>query len=152
MLTTCPAAAPAAPHAHDHDDDDVRGNALRDPAPDAKPSGTPHCKNAGRKVHARREKTHSNPAAHTDASKILRSLMLGAGPRATQSPQLARPDARATAADTADFASAAAHAPLRWLDSAGSTADDANAEPLADNLRCNNAFADAPARTAVRIL
>src|SRR5471030_1292323 len=46
MFKKCPAAALASSHAHNGADDDAPGSALRGPAPDATPSGTPHCKNA----------------------------------------------------------------------------------------------------------
>jgi len=81
----------------------------------------------------------------------LRSGMLGAGPRAALPRQLTWTGARATVVDTVDFGPAVARALDRWPDNAGSPADAANDEPLADNLRCNSVLADAAARTAVRI-
>ena len=47
-------------------------SALRDPARDATPSGTPRCKNAGTNVHAEARKARSNPAdAHGSTRKIF---------------------------------------------------------------------------------
>jgi hypothetical protein len=66
--------------------------------------------------------------------------------------QLTRFVVRIGAADTADFGPAVAPDPGRSLDNAGSTADAAGAELLADNHHCNSVLADAAARTAVRIL
>jgi hypothetical protein len=52
---------------------------------------------------------------------------------------------RATAADTDAPGRAGARVQNRWLDNAGSLADAASAEPLADSLRCNSVLADAAA-------
>jgi hypothetical protein len=97
------------------------------------------------------EKCRSNPAVHTVALNNLRSLMLGAGPRAMTPRQLTQFAARAAAADTAAPGRAVARVQNRWLDSADSPADAATAELLPDNLCCNIGLADAAARTAARI-
>ena len=52
MLTRCPAAALASSRAHNACADAAPDSAIPDPARDAKPSGTPHCKNACSNVHA----------------------------------------------------------------------------------------------------
>src|SRR5437588_12988196 len=52
MFKRCPAAALAWSHAHNACADAAPGNALRDPARDVTPIGTPHCKNACTNVHA----------------------------------------------------------------------------------------------------
>ena len=151
MFKKCPAAALASSRDHHADADAVRGNATPGPARDAKPSGTPRCKNADTNVHAESRNVRSIPAVHTAASKNLRALMLGAGPRPAIPRQLTPFGVHTTAADTAAPGRAVAHVQKRWLDNAGSLADAASAEPLADNLRCNSVLADAAARTAVRI-
>src|SRR5262249_44166771 len=74
-------AALASSRAYHADADAVRGSATPGPARDAKPSGTRRCKNAGTNVHAGHGNARSNPAVRTAASKNLRALMLGAGPR-----------------------------------------------------------------------
>jgi len=151
MVKSCPAVARASSSVHDDDADAAPGNAPRDPARDATPSGTLRCKNAAANVHAAHGIVRSIPAARTGASKNLRSVTLGAGPRATTLRQLTRFAVHATAADTAAIGRAAARAQYRRCDTAGSPADAASAELLADNLRCNSAFADAAARMVVRI-
>ena len=151
MLTMCRAVALAVSRAHDAGADDAPDNAPHDPARDAKPSGKLRCKNAGTNVHAGLGNVRNNPAVHTVALNHLPSRMLGAGPRATTPPQLTPFAARADAADTAAPAHAAAPDLGRSRDTAGLTADGASVEPIAGNLRCNNVFADAAARTAVRI-
>lgn|SRR6187549_2759029 len=151
MLTRCPAAALASSRVHSAGADDAPGNVLLGPARDAKPSGTPRCKNAGTNVHVGHGIVRSNPVVHTAALNNLRSQMLGAGPRATTPRQLTRFVARAAAADTAAPGRAVARVLNRCLDSADLPADAASVEPLADNLRCNNVLADAAAGTAVRI-
>jgi len=152
VLTTCPAAALASSRAHSADADDAPGNAPHDRAHDAKPSGTLHCKNADTNVPVGQGNVRNNPAVHTAATENLRARMLGAGPRTTTLPQLTPFAARAAAADSAAPESGAAPGLGRSRDTAGSLADAASVEPPADNLRCNNVFADAAARTAVRIL
>jgi hypothetical protein len=151
MLTMCPAAALASSRARAASADAAPGNVPRDPARDAKPSGKLRCKNAGTNVHAGLGIVRSIPVVRIAASKNLHSLMLGAGPRPANPRQLTPFAARAAAADTAAPGRAVAHVQNRWLDNADSPADAASAEPLADNLRCNNVLADAAARTAVRI-
>ena len=151
MFKTCPAAALASSRARHADADAGRGSAIPGPARDAKPIGTPRCKNADTNVHAGHGNVRSNQAVRTAALKNFRSLMLGAGPRATAPRQLTRFAVRVVAVDTADFDPADAPDPGRSPDNAGSPADAASAEPLPDNLRCNSVLADAAARTAVRI-
>ena len=51
LTEAAPAAALASSHTHNADADAAPDSAPRDPARDAKPSGTPHCKNAGTNVH-----------------------------------------------------------------------------------------------------
>jgi hypothetical protein len=150
MLTTCPATAHAWSAALRAAAAAAPDSALRDPARDVTPSGTPHCKIAGTNVHGESRKVHSNPAARMTASQNLRSQALGAGPRATQSRQLTPLVVHAAACDTADSVPAGVpgHAPS--LETAGSPANDATAAPLVDMIHCNNAFGDAAAKTAVR--
>jgi hypothetical protein len=57
----------------------------------------------------------------------------------------------AAGADTDVTAHAAVDVQPPCPDTAGLLDDDANAAPLADNLRCNNVLADAAAGTAARI-
>jgi hypothetical protein len=52
MFTTYPAATLVSSHVHNVADDAALDNALRDPARDAKPTGTPCYKTAGTIVHA----------------------------------------------------------------------------------------------------
>jgi len=148
MLTMCPAAALASSHAHNAAAAAVRDNAPRDPAPDAKPNGTPRCKIACTSVHAESKKARSSRADRTAASKNLRRLPVCAGPRATRPRQLT-PAAHAAAADAVAPVPGAAVCRSPLLDSVGSPASSANAELLADMPRCNNALANAAARTAV---
>ncbi len=145
----CPATAFASSHAHNAGADDALDNALRDPTLDAKPNGTPHCKNACTTVHAEWKKARSRLADRTAASQNLRRLPQCAGPRATLPRQLTLFAAHAAAADGVATAPVAAVYRSPSRDTAGSPASIANAGPLADMLRCKNATANAPARTAV---
>jgi hypothetical protein len=52
MITTCPAAAPASSRAHNASAGDASDTAPHDPARDAKPIGTPHCKTACSMIRA----------------------------------------------------------------------------------------------------
>ena len=145
MFTTCPAAALASSHAHNVADDDALDNALRDRARDAKPSGTPHCKNACSTVHMEWKKARSSLADRRADSKTLCRSPLCAGPRATLSRQLTP----AAAADGVATAPVAAVCRSPSLDSAGSPASSTNAGPHAGTLHCNSGIANAWARTAV---
>ena len=77
---------------------------------------------------------------------------LGAGPRAAPPRQLSRLAVRAAARDTAGSGPDGCRGPAASLDTADSTANAANVVPLVDRIHCNNALADDPAKTAVRIL
>jgi hypothetical protein len=145
MFTTYPAATLASSHVHSVADDDALDNALRDPARDVKPSGTPHCKNVCMTVHAEWKKARSSLADRRTDSKNLHRSPLCAGPRATLSRQLTP----AAAADGVATAPVAAVCRSPSLDTAGSPASTANAGPRAGTLRRNNASANAAARTAV---
>lgn len=153
MLTTCPVAALASPFARDASAGDEPDNALPDPSLDATPIGIPHCKIAGTTCHAKERKPRSIPAERKNARQNLRSRRLCAGPRAPVRRQLtllaAHAPVRALAADAAATASAAV--PCRSLsrDIAGPLAAAASDTPPADTRRCNNATANAAARTAV---
>ena len=85
------------------------------------------------------------------APKNLHRLTLGAGPRAADPRQLTLFAVPEDAADTAATVHAAVRGRAPWIDTAGSHASTATAEPIGNRLHCNNAFADAAARTAVRI-
>jgi hypothetical protein len=150
MLTTCPVAALASSHAHNAGADDAPDNAPHDPARDAKPSGTPHCKIVCTNVHGERRKGRNSLVEHTTVPENLCRRSLCAGPRAAASRQLTCVAVRAADADGS--VPAAGHAPLRSPDTSGSPANAASVAPPADMLHCNNAFANAAARTAVRIL
>jgi len=50
IITTCPAAAHAWSRAHNAGADAAPDNVTHDPARDAMPCGTPHCKNGGTNV------------------------------------------------------------------------------------------------------
>jgi hypothetical protein len=148
MLTTCPAARLASSRAHHADADAAPDNAPHDPARDVTPVGMPHCKNACTNVHGKRRRARSNLADRTAEPKKLHARTLRAGPRAANPRQLTPADAGV--ADTDDSAPAAARAHDPWPDNAGSTASAASYEPLGNMLHCNNALADAAARTAAR--
>src|SRR5215470_13970348 len=120
MLTMCPTATLAALHAHHTAADAVPGSALRDPARDAKPGGTPRCKNAGTCVHGESRSIRSNPVVRSADSKNLRSVLLGAGPRPALPCQLTWCAVHATAADSAALARDAAPSLGRSRDSADS--------------------------------
>src|SRR5580692_177511 len=88
MLTSCPAVDGASSRAADGDADAVLDNALRDPARDVTPSGTPGCNNVCSNERAPRQTTHNNPAEHNAAAENLRRQQLGAGLRATPTRRL----------------------------------------------------------------
>ena len=117
----------ASSHASNRRAADVPASALRDPARDVTPAGTPRCKNAGTHVREQGGKARNNPAVRTAAAQNLRAQTLGAGPRAAIPRQLTWLGARAAARDSAGPAAAAAHGPARWSGSAGSTASAATA-------------------------
>lgn len=153
MLMTCPAAALASPLARAAAADDEPNNALPDPARDATPIGRPRCKIAGTIGRAKERKPRSIPAERNDARQNLPPRPLCAGPRAPLRRQLtplaAHTLVHGPAADTAATALAAVpcHSPSR--DNAGSLDAAASDRPPDDRRRCNNATANAPARTAV---
>ena len=152
MLTTCSAAARAWSCAHNAVAAVAPNTAPRDPARDVTPSGTPRCKNAGTNVHGESRKARSNPVDRIAVSQNLRTQALGAGPRAAHSRQLTRLAARAAARDTAGSVPAGVLGQASSLDTAGSPGVAASAAPLVDMRHCNNALANAAARTAVRSL
>jgi hypothetical protein len=150
MLTTCPVAALASSHAHNAGAGAAPDNAPHDPERDAKPSGTPSCKIVCTNVHGERRKGRNSLVEHTTVPENLCRRSLCAGPRAAASRQLTC--FAVHVADAAGSVPAAGHAPLRSPDTSGSPANAASVAPPADILYCNNAFANAAARTAVRIL
>jgi hypothetical protein len=149
MVTTYLAAVLASSHADNVADDAALDNAIHDPARDAKPSGTPHCKTACTIVHAEWRKARNNQAERTAIPKILPAPTQCAGPRAARPRQLTPPAPHATAADGVATAPVAVVCRSPSLDIAGSPASSANAGPRAGTLHCNSGIANAQARTAV---
>ena len=153
MFKRCPADVLASSHAHNACVDAAPDTALHDPARDAKPVGTRCCKNACTNVHGEAQKTHNNPGEHTAGSQNFPPLALGAGPRTALLRQLTLLGrAHPVVADTVAIVPGGVGVPFRWRDIAGLPSVVATAWPPADTLRCNNGFAAAAARTAVRIL
>jgi hypothetical protein len=150
MLTTCPERDGACSCVHVASVAAAAGNAPPDPARAVTPSGTPRCKNAGRRAHPSPRTTHNNPAERTFAGKVFRRPTLGADPRALPSRQRPPPPpaaAPAVVADNSDAARAAAHARSPWPDTPGSPSRTASAAPPPHSPLCNSDSADAAAQT-----
>lgn len=134
----CPATDDATRLAPVANADDVADNALRDPARDVTPSGTPHCKNAGSIARARPRTWRNNPAGRTSVPQNLRSHVLGADPRASPPRQRSTAPVPADVVDNADSADDDAPDRPHWPDNAGSPSPVANAAPPQRIRRCNS--------------
>src|ERR1700683_675285 len=149
MFTNCPAVALASSHADNACAVAAPGSALRGPAPDVTPSGTPHCKNVCSNVHGEWRKARSNQAEHTAGPKNLPAPTPCAGPRAATPRQLTPLAVHATALDSVWTAHAVFVCRSRSRDTAGSTTNTASGELRGDTVHCNSAIVDAGTRTAV---